>query len=80
MFRFGVLSLLEVLPKDTEAQGGQPSPGSFVLTSSLATNHRDFTAGHVNTPPEQSTPSTAPNKKLLPDPSLDPEGQATSGA
>lgn len=41
-FRFGILRLLEVLHRNAEVQGGQPTPGSFVPISSSAVDHTRF--------------------------------------
>lgn len=80
MFRFGVLRLVGCCARTQ--RHGEVSPPLAHLFSPPAwpQTTRDFTARHMNTPPAQSTPSTVPNKQLLPGPSLDPEGQSTSGA
>lgn len=66
--------LLEVLHKDTETRGGQPTPGSFVLTSSLAADHKRFHSQECEHPTCAVISIHAPQQAASPWPLVGPRG------
>lgn len=74
MFRFGILRLVEVLHKDTEARGAQPTPGSFVLTSSLAADHKRFHSQAREHPACAVNSIHNPQQAASPWPLIEPRG------
>lgn len=63
-----------VLRKDTEARGGQPTPGSFVLTSSLAADHKRFHSQACEHPTCTVNSIHSPQQAASPWPLIGPRG------